>query len=504
MTSSIHSTLPRLSIDCVNQKGNDLLPEKIFELPEKVIQFGTGALLRSLPDYFIDKANRRGVFNGRVVVVKSTAHGEVDSFSQQDCLYTICIRGISKGKAVKKNIISSSLSRVIVANEQWREVLECARNPEIKIVVSNTTETGIQFIAENILTKVPSSFPGKLLAFLMERYKAFKGSSGAGLVIIPTELIINNGEKLASILIELSSYNKLDNQFISWLSNHNHFCNSLVDRIVPGRPETAECAKLEKRLGYHDKLLTIAEPYCLWAIQGNKYVKSVLSFAKSDKNVIIKDDIEKYRELKLRMLNGTHTLSCGLAILSGFRTVGDSMNNLSFSLFVNNLMMKEIAQCLPISVSKKEVRQYGESVIYRFRNSAIEHKWQSITLQYTSKMKIRVIPLLLRYVELYNKIPECISWGFASYICFMKAVKIEKNAYFGNLGENYYQITDDRADYFYNLWSSNSSSNIVSIILKDKSIWGTDLSQIPGLEESITGKLQLLSKGKHNEAFKKL
>jgi len=209
---------------------------QLFDLPEKVLQFGTGVLLRGLPDYFIDKANKQNVFNGRVVVVKSTDSGAADAFDVQDGLYTHCIRGLHEQKMRDECIINSSVSRVLSASKQWKEILACAANPDMQVVISNTTEVGIVFIPDdNIKGNPPSSFPGKLLAFLYERYKAFKGDANKGMVIVPTELITDNGTKLQSIVMELAHINKFDYAFIDWLETANIFCNTLVDRIVPGK-----------------------------------------------------------------------------------------------------------------------------------------------------------------------------------------------------------------------------------------------------------------------------
>jgi tagaturonate reductase len=302
--------------------GLTIPDEKILALPEKVLQFGTGVLLRGLPDYFIDKANRNQVFNGRVVIVKSTAAGGTDAFAQQDGLYTVCIRGIENGKPVNESIINSSISRVLAASNDWAAILQCAHNPDMQIIISNTTEVGIVLSDDNIHDTPPSSFPGKLLAFLYERYKAFKGSAESGMVIIPTELITNNGEKLKSIVLQLADKNNLDDQFISWLKTSNHFCNSLVDRIVPGKLSAADTKATEESLGYTDELMIMAEPFRLWAIEsGDDKVKQILSFSLTDTGVVITPDIEKFRELKLRLLNGTHTFTCGLAFLAGFEMV---------------------------------------------------------------------------------------------------------------------------------------------------------------------------------------
>ncbi|HXB95138.1 MAG TPA: hypothetical protein VNU70_08270, partial [Puia sp.] len=264
-----------------------ILPDaSVFTLPERVLQFGTGVLLRGLPDYFIDKANRQGLFNGRVVVVKSTDSGDAGVFPRQDGLYTLCIRGIEDGHKVEENIVCSAISRVLSARDQWEEILQLAHTPEMQIIVSNTTEVGIQLVEDDIRQSPPVSFPGKLLAFLHRRYAAFNGSPDSGMVIVPTELIVDNGKKLADIVRQLARKAGLEDGFFAWMEDHCRFCSSLVDRIVPGKPDGAALQQLTHDLGYTDDLLAIAEVYRLWAIEGDEKVRSVLSFAAADPGVV--------------------------------------------------------------------------------------------------------------------------------------------------------------------------------------------------------------------------
>src|SRR6478736_7072530 len=104
--------LSRYTVKNIIAPGVELPDEALFDLPERVLQFGTGVLLRGLPDYYIDKANRQGIFNGRVVIVKSTSQGDTSAFDKQDGLYTICVRGLENGNKVEENFINSSVSRV--------------------------------------------------------------------------------------------------------------------------------------------------------------------------------------------------------------------------------------------------------------------------------------------------------------------------------------------------------------------------------------------------------
>lgn len=265
------------NIGHINSSTVKVPPAYIQSLPEKVLQFGTGVLLRALPDYFIDQANRQQVFNGRIVVVKSTSKGDADEFQQQDGLYTVCVRGLQQGQPVSENIINASISRVLSAGSEWPAILACAHSDQLKIIISNTTEVGIQLVNESIHQQPPQSFPAKLLAFLYERYQAFAGKPDAGMIIIPTELIVDNATKLKSILVELCRYNQLPGEFVNWLVTYNRFCNSLVDRIVPGKPSGPALGAIESELGYQDQLLTICEAYRLWAIEGDQSVADCLS-----------------------------------------------------------------------------------------------------------------------------------------------------------------------------------------------------------------------------------
>ncbi len=461
----------------------------VLELPEKVLQFGTGVLLRGLPDYLIDHANRQGLFNGRIVMVKSTDSGGTDAFEHQNNLYTVCIRGVENSEIVKENVICSAISRVLSAKSQWQDVLDCAKNPDLQIVISNTTEVGIELVEESIHQTPPNSFPAKLLAFLYARYQAFAGHPNKGLVIVPTELIPNNGDELQGILLELAHLNNLEPDFIDWLENSNHCCNSLVDRIVPGTPPPSMQKELEEQLGYQDELKIMSESYYLWAIQGNERIKSILCFHQANPGIYIEPDIDRFRELKLRMLNGTHTLSCGLAFLAGFQTVKEGMKDPVLSAFIEHLMLSEIARGIPYSMSIEEIQRFGNQVLDRFRNPYLDHKWLSITLQYSSKMNMRNVPTLLHFVKTQETIPEHMALGFAAYLLFMKAEKVENEVYFGAAHGDFYQIQDPQAAYFYNLWRENSPEQLVPTVLANQSLWGEDLSKLTGFSEQVTAFL---------------
>jgi tagaturonate reductase len=387
-------------------------------LPERVLQFGTGVLLRGLPDYFIHQANKNGLFNGRVVVVKSTAVGQTDAFDAQDGLYTHCIEGIKDGKQVQDFIINSAISRVLAASTDWIQILQLAEQRAINIIISNVTEAG--FVIDNadkIFADIPKNFPGKLLALLYKRYVHFNGALDAGYIILPTELVPDNGNKLFEMVKELAIINSLPLLFIDWLKEANDFCNTLVDRIVPGRPPSDRQLAIHEIVGYEDDLMIVSEPYALWAIESCRpYTKKTLSFA-NQAGILVTPSILKFRELKLRLLNGTHTFSCAIASMMGFVTVKDAMENDVFCAYIKKLMHQEIIPCvLSKDISSSEANDFANDVIDRFKNPYLAHRWESIMVDVAAKMKTRNIPLIKKSLTIHKKVPVLMAVGYAAFL----------------------------------------------------------------------------------------
>lgn len=459
--------------------------EAVLNYPEKVISFGTGVLLKGLPYYFINKANNQGVFRGRILAVKSTpGTSDIDSLKKQNFLYSLQSKGLQYGVESSETSINGAISRIVHANSDWKEVLRAAHSPDIQIVISNTTEIGLNYPNPNDVDNFPpETFPAKLLMFLKERYNAFEGANSAGLIIVPTELVVNNGAVLKEVLVRLAEKNDFAIDFINWLVIANKFCNSLVDRIVTGKPDAKTFEAFENDFQVSDPNLISSETYRLWAIEGDEVVKKALSFCKTDTGCIVEKDIEKYRELKLRLLNGSHSLMVGYSFLKGHTSVGESLNNQDIEAFMKAYIFDEIIPALDIdeAISKP----YAHEVLDRFRNPNIDHKLLGITVQYSTKMKARVVPILLKYNEKFGKIPENITKGFAYFLKFMKVAKIENEHYFGELNGEFYPIQDINAKYFAEISFEKTIEEYLSKALKNSELWGEDLSNLPGFEDEI-------------------
>lgn len=489
--------LSRQTIEQLRYAYSVTFPKQdVFNLPEKVLQFGTGVFIRGLIDYFIDKANNEGIFNGRVVMVKSTDTGSVEPFHEQDGLYTLLMKSVDEGEEIDEKVICAAISRILNAADDWQEVLKCASNPDIQIIISNTTEVGIVLMENDSINSLPPvSFPGKLLSYLLQRYKAFNGSKESGLVIVPTELILGNGTKLKEIVNELAVINKLDQEFIDWLNAANDWCNSLVDRIVPGKLPPGEHKEMEKELGYEDKLMIMGETFGLWAIEtSSARSASLLSFSHAHPGIHIVENIEKFRELKLRLLNGSHNLSCALGYIAGFTTVKEAMANKDFDSYMRKLILNDISAAILSDVlTIEDAREFGTKVLDRYRNPHISFEWLSICVQDTSKIKIRAVPIVLQHYEKYGHVPDGISLGFAAYILFMQSEKNSSGDYAGNINGREYTIADDFAENLYNKWKNSIGKELVISVLGDQSLWEADLSKMQQFVEGVTFYLQHLN-----------
>lgn len=450
--------------------------EEHVELPETILQFGTGAFLRGFSDVFVDEANRQGIFGGRIVVVGSTGSARVRLINEQDGLYTVCVQGISDGEVVEHYRVVGSLSRAIAATRSWPDVIDFARSPDLRYVISNTTEVGIQFDPDDRQDlDPPRSFPGKLAAVLHERAHAFDFDPSRGLVILCCELIEDNGDRLREITLKLGEQWALGDAFADWVQHSCRFCNTLVDRIVPGDPEPDRRHELEERLGYRDELVVQAEPYGLWAIEGDDSLREALAFSAADPAIVITDDISPYRERKVRILNGAHSILVPVSFLCGNDTVRETMEDPRVSKFVRAAMLTEIVPSMDIDHSDAE--RFARQVLDRFANPFVRHELLSIALHQTNKMNVRVRPSLEAYVNKHGEVPQHLAFGFAAFLVFVlregRAAKAELP-------------TDESADIVRGHRSRYEDlHDFVRSVAADERLWDHPLADIPKIVDTV-------------------
>jgi tagaturonate reductase len=417
-----HSELPRLNRELLASgrltgEWVSLPASKLLELPEKAVQFGTGAFLRGFIDYFLDAANRYGAFGGRVVAVGSTRSGRDVAFNEQDGLYTLLVEGAGEAGPITERRVIGSVSRALAAERDWRDVLSLARAPGLELVFSNTTEIGIGIQdGDRLDSAPPPSFPGKLTRFLLERGRSFEYADDAGLVVMPCELIERNGDRLRDLVFTLARHWKLEAAFTDWIERAVPFCNTLVDRIVPGRPNDARRSQLERSVGFRDELMIAAEPYRLFAIEADAATRRRLAFASAEESVVLTDDVTPYRERKVRILNGGHTLLASLGLLVGCETVLEAVQHDLLGRYLQRVLFEEIVPVLVVP----DGEAFARDVLRRFANPFLRHALTDITLQHTAKMRVRVIPSIEQYAARTGVSPGSLSFGFAAYLLLLR------------------------------------------------------------------------------------
>ena len=399
--------------------------------PVKVLQFGEGNFLRAFVDWIIDLLNEKGDFNGSVMMVQPLAKGMGEMINDQDGLYTTVLRGVRNGKPVEEFRKITSVEGCINPYSEYDKFIAQAENPDLRFIISNTTEAGIAYHEGDKLEDKPQvSYPGKVCAFLYKRYQHFNGSADKGIIVIPCELIDKNGDNLKAIIKRYAGEWGLEEGFITWLDTACDFCNSLVDRIVPGYPR-AEADAICERLGYKDNLLDSAEIFLLWVIECHgKTHEDELPTAKAGVNVIWTDDMSFYRTRKVRILNGAHTMSVLAAYQTGLNTVEECIKSpLVFPMMKRGLFEEIIPS---MDGDKKQLEEYAGDVLERFANPYIVHLLLSISLNSVSKFKTRDLPSLLGYVKKEGKLPVVLPFSLAALISFYEGTEYEGTALVGN------------------------------------------------------------------------
>ncbi|AGX42937.1 tagaturonate reductase [Clostridium saccharobutylicum] len=461
--------------------------KKFKTYTERVIQFGEGNFLRAFVDWQIDKMNEIADFNGSVVIVQPLENGLIDMLNDQDGLYTLYLQGVQNGKAEKKHKIINSVSRGINPYRDYEEYLKLAQNPEMRFIISNTTEAGIAFDENDKLDEVcQKSYPGKLTALLYERFKIFGGAEDKGFIIIPCELIDRNGEKLKEIVLRYADMWNLGQDFVNWINKDNTFCCSLVDRIVPGYPRDT-INEVRAELGYDDNLVDVGEIFHLWVIEGPQFVKNELPFQKAGLNVKVVNDMTPYRTRKVRILNGPHTAMVPVAYLYGLETVGESVDHEVIGKYVHELIYDEIIPTLDLP--HEELVEFADNIIERFQNPYVKHYLMSIALNSMSKYKTRDLPSLTEFINRKGELPKKLVFSLASLIEFYK----------GKRGNEDIKLADDAdiLELYKGLWENYDGTqagleNIVKTVLGYEKNWGRNLNKIPNLTSEVTRYLSLI------------
>jgi len=454
-----------------------------FALPVKILQFGQGNFMRGFFDWQVDLLNERTGLDAGVVVVRPRGGSKAPLLDVQDGLFTVLVRGLDEaGQPVKQVRTVTCVAHEIDPGTMYADYLAQAANPDLRFIVSNTTEAGIVVNdTDRQADAPPVTFPAKLTQLLFARWEAFGGDNDKGIVFLPCELIDRNGAALRAAVLHYARLWALPSGFAAWIGAACTFCNTLVDRIVTGYP-AADAADIERELGYADPFLVAAEYYYLFVIEGPAWVADELKLAGSGLNVKLVDDITPYKKRKVGILNGGHTTLVPVALLAGLEAVGPAVDDEQVGAFLRAAIDDEIIPAL--AMDPEELQAFAGDVLRRFRNPAIHHRLASIALNSWSKFAARVAPQLLRYAELHDgRLPRRLVLALAANLVLYRGGVIE--------------LADDAATlaWFRAGWDNVDAGtwtvdDLVRGWLANATLWGRDLNAVPGLATQLAADVR--------------
>ncbi len=466
------------------------------ERPVRVLQFGEGNFLRAFVDYMIDIANEQGKFDGDIVIVKPIGFGSLTRFAAQECQYTVQLRGIVDGKAERISRIVTSVADAVDAYAEYEKYAAFAALDTLRFIVSNTTEAGIVYDeTDRLECNPPKSYPGKLTKFLYERYCHFDGAADKGLIILPVELIDDNGIRLRECVQKLAAQWNLPEGFLCWLDTACVFTSTLADRIVTGYPAD-EAETLCGEFGYEDQLIVTGEPFALWVIESPRDISGELPLPEAGLPVIFTDNQKPYKQRKVRILNGAHTSFVLASYLCGHDTVLASMEDPMICSFVRETIYDEVIPTL--SLPKQDLDDFAEAVITRFFNPYVKHALLSISLNSVSKWRARCMPSFLEYAAKEGRLPKHLTFSLAALMAFYTGEMRGGNGsdgaeYFGtrSCDGTEYRIFDDAAALaFFAEHCGEDASSFTHAVLSNEAFWGEDLTKICDAEEQTASYLE--------------
>jgi tagaturonate reductase len=445
--------------------------------PERIIQFGEGNFLRAFVDWIISNMNEKTDFNSSVVVVQPIEKGMIDALNAQDGLYHVNLQGLSNGEVINSLRMIDVISRALSPYQDFDAFLSLAEQPEMRFVISNTTEAGINFDPSCKLDDAPaSSYPGKLTQLLYHRFKHFAGDPTKGLIIFPCELIFLNGHKLKETIYQYIELWNLGEEFKAWFESACGVYATLVDRIVPGFPRK-EIEQIKAKLDYDDNMVVQGEAFHLWVIEAPESVAEEFPANKAGLNVLFVPSEEPYHERKVTLLNGPHTVLSPVAFLAGVDIVRDACQHEVIGKFIHRVMFDELMETL--NLPKAELQKFAEDVLERFNNPFVDHQVTSIMLNSFPKYATRDLPGLKEYLKRKGSLPEGLVLGLAAIMVYYRG---------GKRADGVEIIPNDAPEIMAllsQLWSEGSVENLVERVLGTTSIWGEDLNSIPLLAERV-------------------
>lgn len=392
------------------------------KLKTKIVHLGFGAFHRAHQAVYADiLASEQGSDWGYCEVNLIGGEKQIEDLKQQDYLFSVCEMSYDDWSTRVVGVVKQALHADV---DGISKVLEVMTRPEIAIVSITVTEKGYCYLpttasidTHNELIKYdianptkPKTVPGVIVEAL--RLRQEKGLPA--FTVMSCDNMPENGHVTRNVVLALAKMR--DAKLAQWIEENVSFPSTMVDRIVPAATnQTME--KIQQQLGGIDDPAGIAgEPFKQWVIEDN-FVAGRPQWQKAGAELV--NDVLPYEEMKLRMLNGSHSFLAYLGYLGGYRHIDECMQDANYVKAARHLMLQEQAPTL--KVKGVDLQAYADSLLDRYRNTGLKHRTWQIAMDGTLKLPQRMLDSI-RYHLAHNTAFDCLALGVAAWMRYVSGI----------------------------------------------------------------------------------
>ncbi|HGL6366100.1 TPA: mannitol dehydrogenase family protein [Citrobacter koseri] len=445
------------------------------QLQTRIVHFGFGAFRRAHQALLTDRVlNAQGGDWGICEISLFSGDRLMSQLREQNHLYTVLEKGANGNQAIIVGAVKECLNAKL---DSLAAIIEKFCEPQVAIVSLTITEKGYcidpatgsldvsnpRIIHDMQHPTEPHSAPGILVEALHRRRE--RGLSP--FTVLSCDNIPDNGHVVKNAVLGMAE--KRAAELAAWIHQHVSFPGTMVDRIVPAATEES-LDEITRELGVADPCAISCEPFIQWVIEDN-FVAGRPQWEVAGVQMV--DDVLPWEQMKLRMLNGSHSFLAYLGYLAGFQHISDCMQDSAFREAAYRLMMNEQAPTLRIT--NVDLSRYAASLIERFANPALKHRTWQIAMDGSQKLPQRMLEGIREHLARGSDWP-LLALGVAGWMRYVSSVD--------DAGATI-DIRDPLSEKIRLLVESSSDAERVSALLSLQEVFGTDLVKNPLFVQTI-------------------
>ncbi len=418
----------KLCNENLNALQNVITPNRaVLDSNVGMLHIGLGNFFRAHQAIFTQKAIDKNGGDWSYVAATLSSEATINKLKEQDFLYTC----VSQSESDSNAEIIAIIKDAILLKNNANKLYDYLQAENIKIITLTITEKGYYFepssgnLLENsqdIIADIANNEqPKTVVGILVNALRKRKNAINKGLTILSCDNLPNNGKVTKNVVLQYAQ--KIDAQLAAWIEKNVTFPCSMVDRITPSVSQS-DIEKFAKEYGYQDEMPIFTEEFCQWVIEDDfPYGRPAWEQA----GVQMSSDVASFEEMKLRLLNGTHSTISYLGYLAGFKTVDEFIGNEDCAKFIRHMMDKEITPTLHVA-GNVDINAYKDKLISRYKNPHLFHQTYQIAMDGSQKIPQRIInPLKYQYEN--NGEYDCFITCIAAWLYYIGATDESGNTY---------------------------------------------------------------------------